>query len=89
MVLVTKSMPTVGWVRGRYVGGELEGIVDESRDDGGFADVLVAYQNHFEFTQFRHLIIIELSGINSNILQLPKGEELENIWVVIFVGLEG
>ena len=44
----------MGWVRGWYVGGELEGIVNESRDDGGFADVLIAYQNHFEFTQFRH-----------------------------------
>ena len=48
MVLVTKSMPTVGWVRAGYVGGEFEGVVDEAGDDGGFAYILVSHEDYLK-----------------------------------------
>ena len=62
MVLVTKSMPTVGWVRAGYVGGEFEGVVDEAGDDGGFAYILVSHEDYLKLAQFRHIYYFKLSA---------------------------
>lgn len=32
-----------------YVGGELEGVVDEPGDNRSFTDILVTHEHHFEF----------------------------------------
>ena len=45
-----------------YVGGELEGVVDEPGDDGGLADVLISNEYYFELAQFTHrYLFFELS----------------------------
>ena len=64
--------------------------MDESRNDGCFSNILISNEDYFKFTQFRHLIIIELSGlivvINIHYLWIFIVINVNiNYWVFLFI----
>jgi hypothetical protein len=64
-VLVTKSIPTVGYrYQHSYGGGLVEFVVNEPRYDRCLANVLVAHQHHLELVNLSHLYII-IDGVNA------------------------